>query len=95
MGMYELFPFFVILGTVPGCNWSVRAYGYFEVSRLMRLFAFSSVARALALLYNHFASEERKRISTKILQSTNGRRSGPNPTSCFPQTSTHIAETMS
>ena len=39
----EYSPFLVILGTIPGCNWSVRAYGYFEVGRFMNLFAFSSV----------------------------------------------------
>lgn len=33
------FSLFIILRTVPGCNWSVRAYGYFEVGRLMSLYA--------------------------------------------------------
>ena len=39
MGAYEIFPLLVILEIVPGCNWSVRAYGYFEVGCLRRLFA--------------------------------------------------------
>ena len=34
MGMYGIFPFSVILGTVLGCNWSVRADGYFELGLL-------------------------------------------------------------
>lgn len=33
------FPFLVILGTLPACNWSVRAYGYFKLGHLMSLFA--------------------------------------------------------
>ena len=37
--MYRIFLFLVILGTVPGCNWSVRAYGYFPVGCLMSMFA--------------------------------------------------------
>ena len=46
--------FLVILGTVPGCNWSVRVYGYFEVGPLMSLCAFSWVVPVgpFALLYN-------------------------------------------
>lgn len=32
-------PILVLLGTVPGCNWSVRVYGYFKVGRLMSLYA--------------------------------------------------------
>lgn len=32
--MHEIVPFLVILGTEPGPNWSVRAYGYFEVGCL-------------------------------------------------------------
>lgn len=47
MGMFGIFSFLVILGTVPCCNWSVRACSYFEVGHLMRLMpfllAFSSV----------------------------------------------------
>lgn len=43
MGTYRIFPFAVILGTVPGCNWSAGAYGYFKAGRLMSLFVFSSV----------------------------------------------------
>ena len=39
----EFFFFLVILATVPGCNWSVRAYGYLEVGHLMSQFAISSV----------------------------------------------------
>ena len=35
--------FLVILGTVPGYNWSVGAYGYFKVGHLISLLAFSSV----------------------------------------------------
>ena len=34
------FSLLVILVTVPGCNWSIRAYGYFEVGHLMSLFSF-------------------------------------------------------
>lgn len=41
--MYRAFPFLVILGTVPGCIWSVRAYRSSEVICLMSLFTFSSV----------------------------------------------------
>ena len=26
MGTYRIFPFLVILGTVPGCNWPPKAY---------------------------------------------------------------------
>ena len=36
-------PLFLNLGTVPGCNWPMMAYGYFKVGCLMSLFAFSSV----------------------------------------------------
>ena len=47
MGTYGIFPFLVISGTVPSYNWSVRAYGYFygyfEMGRLMSLFACSLV----------------------------------------------------
>ena len=46
------FLFFGNLGTVPGCDWSVRASGSFGVGRLKSLFAFSSVALGpLVLLY--------------------------------------------
>ena len=38
MGLYGIFPFLVILATVPGCKWPIRAYGYFKVGRLMSLF---------------------------------------------------------
>lgn len=32
-------PFWVILGIVPSCNWSVRGYCYLEVGLLVSLFA--------------------------------------------------------
>ena len=55
-GMYGIFPFFIILGTVPGCNRSVRTCGYFEVGCLMSLFAFSSVVAVAPLPWSHFHS---------------------------------------
>lgn len=42
MGKYGMFPFLIILGTVPGCNLSVRAYGFLQVGHLMSQFAISS-----------------------------------------------------
>lgn len=46
-GTSGIFSFLVILGTVHGYNWSVRACGCFEVGHLMNLFellfAFSSL----------------------------------------------------
>lgn len=33
----------VIVGTVPGCNWLIRAYGYFRLGHLIGLFALSPV----------------------------------------------------
>lgn len=41
MGTHGIFPFWVILGAMSGCNWSVRVRGCFEVAHLMGLFAFS------------------------------------------------------
>lgn len=43
MGTGGIFPFLAIVGTVPGYNWSVLAYGYFELGHLMSLFALSAV----------------------------------------------------
>lgn len=45
--------FFGNFRTVPGCNWSVRVCGYFEVGCLMNLFAFSLVVAVspFTLLY--------------------------------------------
>lgn len=42
-GVYGIFPFLVISGTVLGCNWSVRTYDCFEVGGLMSLSAFGPV----------------------------------------------------
>lgn len=48
------FPFLVIVGTVPGGNWSVRADGNFEVGPFMGLFAFSSVVSVGPLAWIKF-----------------------------------------
>lgn len=39
MGTSENFSVLIILETVPGCNWSLRAYGCFAVGHFMSLFA--------------------------------------------------------
>lgn len=44
----------LVIGTVPGCNWSVRADGNFEVGPFMRLFAFSSVVSVGPLAWIKF-----------------------------------------
>lgn len=49
-----MFSFLVILGTTCGCNWSVRAYGHFEVGRLLSPLALSPVVTAGLL--SHSAS---------------------------------------
>lgn len=43
-----MFSFLVILGTVPGCTWSVRAYGHFEVGRFMDLLVTAGLSTSLS-----------------------------------------------
>ena len=43
MVMDGISPVLVILGTVPGCYWSVTNYDYFKVGHSMSLFAWSLV----------------------------------------------------
>lgn len=54
MGNVWNFPFLIVLGTVPGCNWLVRAYGSFEVGPFMSLFAFSSMVSLGPLAWIRF-----------------------------------------